>query len=186
MKITFTPVSDETLAIALAAYASTRELDLSVVPWTDEQKMAFIKMQFTAQQSDYQRRFPDAEHLIIEVDKQPAGRLYLTRLEDSIRILDITILPAQRNQGLGTQILKDLMTEAQRTGRAVRIYVESFNPALCLFERLGFSNVEELGAHYLMERRSEGGRGVGKGGGGEEGGWEGGRRGGGEEGRRGG
>jgi ribosomal protein S18 acetylase RimI-like enzyme len=153
MNINLTHVSEDNLNVALSAYASTRELELAVVPWTAEQKMAFIQMQFKAQQMDYQQRFPNAEHTIIEVDGQPKGRLYLARLADSIRILDITILPAYRNQGIGTQILKDLMTEAEAAGLAVRIYIENFNPSLHLFERLNFSKVEELGAHYLMEWR---------------------------------
>jgi N-acetylglutamate synthase-like GNAT family acetyltransferase len=156
MNITFTPVSDDNIEIAVAAYGSTRELELAVVPWAAEQKMAFIKMQFNAQKMDYQARFPNAEHSIIEVDGQPAGRIYMARLADSLRILDITILPEKRNTGIGTQIIKDLMTEAKASGKAVRIYVESFNPSLHLFERLGFAPVEELGAHLLMEWKNAG------------------------------
>lgn len=151
MKITFTPVSDDNVDIAVAAYGSTRDLELARVSWTAEQKAAFIAMQFKAQQSDYQTRFPQAEHSIIEVDGQPAGRIYMARLADSLRILDLTILPAKRNAGIGTQILRGLIDEAKTSDRAVRIYVESFNPSLHLFERLGFAPVEELGVHYLME-----------------------------------
>lgn len=157
MTITFIPVSNDNIDIAVACYGSTRELELAVVPWTVEQKLAFIRMQFNAQQADYQSRYPAAEHLIIEVDHQPVGRLYLARLEDSIRILDLTILPEQRNRGIGTRIIKDLIAEAQAADQAVRIYVESFNPSLRLFERLGFAPVEERGVHHLMEWRSRGG-----------------------------
>jgi ribosomal protein S18 acetylase RimI-like enzyme len=151
MKITFTPVSDDNMEIAVAAYGSTRELELTVVPWTAEQKTAFIKMQFNAQQMDYQTRFPEAVHSIIEAEGQPAGRLYMARLEDSLRILDITILPPKRSAGIGTQIIRGLMEEAKASDKAVRIYVESFNPSLRLFERLGFAPVEERGVHLLME-----------------------------------
>jgi ribosomal protein S18 acetylase RimI-like enzyme len=151
MKITFTPVSDDNIEIAVAAYGSTRELELAVVPWAAEQKAAFITMQFNAQKLDYQTRFPDAEHSIIEVDGQPAGRLYMARLEDSLRILDITILPQKRNAGIGKQIIRGLMEEAKASDKAVRIFVESFNPSLRLFEGLGFAPVEERGVHLLME-----------------------------------
>jgi GNAT superfamily N-acetyltransferase len=151
MNITFTPVSDDNIDTAVAAYGSTRELELAVVSWTLEQKAAFIKMQFNAQRMDYQSRFPEAVHSIIEVDGQPAGRLYLAKLDDSLRILDITILPEKRNAGTGTQILKELMEEAKSTGKAVRIFVENFNPSLQLFQRLGFVPVEERGVHLLME-----------------------------------
>jgi ribosomal protein S18 acetylase RimI-like enzyme len=151
MKITFTPVADNNMDIAVAAYGSTRELELAVVPWTAEQKAAFIRMQFNAQKLDYQTRFPEAVHSIIEVDGEPAGRFYMARLADSLRILDITILPHKRSAGIGTRIIRDLMEEAKASDKAVRIYVESFNPSLHLFERLGFAPVEERGAHLLME-----------------------------------
>jgi ribosomal protein S18 acetylase RimI-like enzyme len=151
MKITFTPVSDANIEVAVMAYGSTREHELAVVAWTAEQKAAFIRMQFNAQQLDYQARFPEAVHSIIEVDGQAAGRLYLARLADSLRILDITILPPQRNAGIGQQIISELMEEAKATGKAVRIFVENFNPSLRLFERLGFVPVEERGVHLLME-----------------------------------
>jgi predicted GNAT family acetyltransferase len=154
MKISFTTVSDDNIEIAVAAYGSTRELELAVVSWTAEQKLAFVRMQFNAQKMDYQSRFPEAVHSIIEVAEQPAGRIYMARLADSLRILDITILPEKRNAGIGTRIIKDLMAEAKTSGKAVRIYVESFNPSLHLFERLGFAPVEERGAHLLMEWKS--------------------------------
>ncbi|MBI3651453.1 MAG: GNAT family N-acetyltransferase [Acidobacteria bacterium] len=154
MTISFMPLSDDNVEVAMAAYASTRDAELALVNWTAEQKDFFIRMQFTAQQQDYQRRFPDAQHFIIEVDGQAAGRLYVVRLDDSIRLLDLTILPAHRKHGIGTRILKDFMSEAQAAGKAVRIYVESFNPSLALFERLGFVPSEELGVHLLMEWRA--------------------------------
>lgn len=155
MTLSFTPVTDENLQVAIAAYASTRDAELALVAWTAEQKNFFIQMQFNAQQADYQARFPEAAHLIIKVDGHPAGRIYLARLEDSIRLLDLTILPERRNSGIGTQIIKDLMAEAKAADQAVRIYVESFNPSLALFERLGFSPTEERGVHLLMEWRAE-------------------------------
>lgn len=154
MNITFTPVSDENIDTAVAAYGSTRELELAVVSWTPEQKAAFIRMQFNAQKMDYQSRFPEAVHSVIEVNGQPAGRLYLARLDDSLRILDITILPEKRSTGIGTQILKELMEEAKNAGKAVRIFVENFNPSLQLFQRLGYVPVEERGVHLLMEWKS--------------------------------
>jgi hypothetical protein len=42
------------------------------------------------------------------------------------------------------------MNEAT-SSRPLRIYVESFNPSLRLFERLGFTAMEQEGIHLLME-----------------------------------
>ena len=39
-------------------YASTRERELSIVPWPEEQKAAFLTMQFDAQHSYYRTHYP--------------------------------------------------------------------------------------------------------------------------------
>ena len=79
------------------------------------------------------------------------GRLYVARLETEIRIVDITLHPRDRNRGIGSILLTNLCGEASGDGKLLRIYVESFNPSLRLFERLGFSRSEEQGIHVLME-----------------------------------
>ena len=75
----------------------------------------------------------------------------MARLDHEIRIADITLLPAERNAGIGSYLINELLLEAKRTGRVVRIYVEEFNPSLHLFERLGFSRAEQHGIYILME-----------------------------------
>ena len=153
MPITFRPVEPDDEAFLLKVYGSAREEELARVPWTEVQRETFLRMQLTAQHQHYRERYPDGEFLIILKASRPVGRLYVARLEEQIRIMDITLLPEERNAGLGTSILKDLMVEAGKAGKPLRIYVESFNPSLRLFERLGFSSIEENGIHLLMEWR---------------------------------
>jgi ribosomal protein S18 acetylase RimI-like enzyme len=135
----------------LRVYASTRAEEMARVPWNDEQRAAFLLMQFNAQQQHYRSHFPEASYDVIERAGQPVGRLYVLRAADFIRIMDITLLPELRNAGLGAPLIRDLMKEAAATGRPLRIYVESFNPSLRLFERLGFQKAKENGMHFLME-----------------------------------
>src|SRR2546423_1659170 len=111
--------------------------------WTEAQRNAFVTMQFAAQQQYYQAQFPQAEHRIILANGQPVGRFYTDENKDEIRIIDITVLPNYRNAGIGSPLIKDLMERAHKAGKPVRIYVESYNRSLRLFERLGFTKVEE-------------------------------------------
>jgi ribosomal protein S18 acetylase RimI-like enzyme len=122
------------------------------VPWDDAAKRAFVEQQFEAQDTDYRRTRPRATYEVIEVDGQPAGRLYLDRTEGTIHVLDIALLPAFRGGGVGTRLLSDLAAEAEGSGRALEIYVEHMNPARRLYERLGFRAVEEGPVYILMER----------------------------------
>lgn len=132
-------------------YASTREAEMSLVPWSDEQKQAFLEMQFEAQDRDYRHRYPRGDFKIILCNSHPVGRIYVNRGEDLIHILDITVLPEYRNAGLGSRIMRDLLDEATQTGKTVDIFVEDFNPSLRLFERLGFSAVRQEGYNVLLE-----------------------------------
>lgn len=131
-------------------YASTRTAELAMLPWTPAQKADFLAMQFNAQWEHYERHYPDADFLVIERDGQPIGRLYVDRGPDEICLVDIALVPAARGAGLGTQILSEVLDEARADGKAVAIHVERFNPALRLYERLGFQPAGENGVYYLM------------------------------------
>jgi ribosomal protein S18 acetylase RimI-like enzyme len=148
--VTRRPVQEEDEPFLLKVYASTRADELALTPWDEAQREAFLKMQFTAQQMHYRNYYPGATHEIILLKDQPVGRLYVVEEDENFQILDITILPEHRSAGTGTPILKDIQAKAAKAGKSVGIYVESFNPSLRLFERLGFSKVEENGIHFLM------------------------------------
>jgi ribosomal protein S18 acetylase RimI-like enzyme len=133
-------------------YASTREDELAVVPWSESEKETFLTTQFNAQHTFYHQQFNEAEFLIIEQDNEPIGRLYLDRRDDEIRIVDIALLPSHRNRGIGTKYLESILEEGQGAGLPVRIHVERNNTALRLYERLGFQKVTENGVYFLMEK----------------------------------
>ena len=149
--ITLRPVGPGDHEFLVEVYGSTRAEELALVPWTSDQQQAFIQSQFAAQQDHYAQKYPAASHDIIVSDNRQVGRLYVARLDHEIRIVDITVLPGERSAGIGSHLIRQLLAEAERTGRAVRIYVEEFNPSLHLFERLGFSPTEQQGFHQLMQ-----------------------------------
>jgi ribosomal protein S18 acetylase RimI-like enzyme len=153
MSITFRSIGPDDEAFLLKVYASTRSDELDRVPWNEAQREAFLTMQLAAQHHHYQQQYPDAVYEVILLNQEAVGRLYVARLDQEIRILDVTILPEYRNAGVGTSIIENLLTEAATAGKPVRIYVESFNPSLRLFERLGFTKIDEHGVHLLMEWR---------------------------------
>ena len=149
--VTLRPVGPDDYDFLVEVYGSTRAEELALVPWTNEQKQAFVQWQLNAQQDHYAQKYPGASHDIIEFNASKIGRLYVARLDHEIRIADITLLPAERNAGIGSYLINELLVEGKRTGRAVRIYVEEFNPSLHLFERLGFVRGEQHGIYVLME-----------------------------------
>lgn len=152
IEITLRPITPDDEAFLYRVYASTREAELALVDWDDAQKEAFLRMQFTAQHRYYQEHYPDAAFQIILAGGQPAGRLYIDHWPEEIRIVDIALLPEWRNAGIGTALLEGILQEAEDEGKPVSIHVERFNPAMSLYERLGFTPTGERGVYYLMER----------------------------------
>ena len=147
------PATADDSALLLEIYASTRADELNLVSWwTDEQKSTFVKMQSHAQHEHYRNTYPQAQYLVVTRDDKPVGRLYLAENDSEMRILDLTLLPAERNGGIGSFLLRQLMEESITKQKALAIYVESFSPALRLFERLGFVNSQENGIYFLMKR----------------------------------
>jgi ribosomal protein S18 acetylase RimI-like enzyme len=153
VEVELRPVTPGDRDLLLAVYASTRADELAAVPWTDEDKDTFVRMQFEAQDRHYSAHFPDARHDVVVVDGRPAGRLWVDRRPDEIRILDLALLPEARGAGVGTRLLRDLIEEGERDGRVVRLHVEDGNPARRLYDRLGFTPAGRTGAHLMMEHR---------------------------------
>lgn len=149
----FRPIRPEDSDFLRRLYASTREQELAVTDWSAEQKAAFLDQQFEAQHRHYQKHYPEASFDLVLEDGEPIGRLYVSRWEREIRLVDVALVPAARGRGLGSALLRDLLAEGERTGKAVSIHVERFNPALRLYRRLGFRQIEEKGPYFLMEWR---------------------------------
>jgi ribosomal protein S18 acetylase RimI-like enzyme len=133
-------------------YASTRTEELAVVPWDEEQKAAFLRVQFDAQDAWWHENYAQASFGVVVVDGESAGRLYVHRGRTEIRIVDIALLPEHRGGGVGTRLLENLLAEADEGGKSVTIHVERMNPALRLYERLGFSVAEDKGVYLFLER----------------------------------
>ena len=124
MSITFRPITDRDLPFLERLYASTRQDELSVVPWSEEQKSDFLAWQFQAQHTHYMQHYPDADFDIILKKGKPAGRLYQETWSNEIRIIDIALLPEYRGRGIGTRLLKDIQATARKKGLSVSIHVE--------------------------------------------------------------
>jgi ribosomal protein S18 acetylase RimI-like enzyme len=150
-QLTLRPITSDDLAILYQIYASTRAEELAQTDWTGEQKTAFLQQQFMAQHQYYQANYSGAQFQIIEETGQPIGRWYVDQWEDQIRIIDIALLPDQRGRGIGTQLIDRILTEGRALNLPVTIHVERFNPALHLYERLGFRVAEDKGVYLLLK-----------------------------------
>ena len=153
--ITFRPYLESDVPFLRHLYGTTREEEMRLVPWTPEQKTAFLDMQFAAQKAHYEEFYPACEFLVIELDGTPIGRLYIDRRDDEIRLTDIALLPEYRRRGIGQLLLEEILDEGRATNKTVTIHVEHDNPARHLYDRLGFRHLDTNGIYHFMEWRAE-------------------------------
>ena len=146
-------MGDEDEPFLLAVYAGTRAEELARTDWDDARKDAFVRMQFDAQARSYGEQYAGASFDVVLVANRPAGRLYVDRREDAIHVLDVALLPEFRGQGIGSGLLRHLMEEAGAAGKPLTLYVERFNRALRLYDRLGFAVAGEEGIYLRLEWR---------------------------------
>jgi ribosomal protein S18 acetylase RimI-like enzyme len=137
-------------------YASTRQAELALVDWTEAEKYAFLRQQFGSQHSYYQTHYVGASFQVILRDSAPVGRLYVARWPHEIRVVDIALVPDCRGQGIGTTLLRQLQAESSGASKPLTIHVERFNPALRLYERLGFRQLKDRGVYLLLGWSADG------------------------------
>lgn len=132
-------------------YASTRSREMEIVPWSGEQKKAFLKMQFEAQDRYYRDRYPNAAFEIIKLNDRPVGRLYHAELADEIRIIDLAFLPEQFDRNVFIGLLEKMLRKGERAGKPVQIYLEADDPAIEIFVALGFRQIDRHGIYFLWQ-----------------------------------
>jgi ribosomal protein S18 acetylase RimI-like enzyme len=137
-------------ALLWRIYASTREEELAAAGWPSQRKAAFLHGQFVAQQRHFRQHFPGAHNLLMERDGQPVGRLCWQWMPKELRLVDISLLPPWRGQGLGRQVVSALQALAAGEGQAMGLHVEVGNRAISLYERLGFVVTGHAGLHHRM------------------------------------
>ncbi len=146
--MTLRAVTPDDDAFLFEVFANTR---LDEFRFLDEQQQqALIRMQYDAQRFQYDEGYPQAESRIILLDDRPAGRMLVDESESEITLVDIALLVEHRGSGIGTQLLNELLNRAVVTRKPVRLHVLKSNPALRLYERLGFSRVSDDSMYFEM------------------------------------
>ena len=100
---------------------------------------------------------PGDHCMVAEAEGKVVGAAWCRIMEDYGHIdndtpsLAISLLPEYRGQGTGTQLLNGLLLLLRENGyRQVSLSVQKENPALRLYQRMGFRIVAEKGTEYLM------------------------------------
>jgi ribosomal protein S18 acetylase RimI-like enzyme len=148
--LTFRPITDADLPFLARVFASTRAEELAATSMTAAQKAAFLESQFRAQHAHFQEHYSHADRSVVMGGSNDIGQLFIERGPTRHAIIDIALLPECRGQGAGEVLLRDVMDEAAAAGKDVSTYVEKHNPAMRLYQRLGFVSEQDNGVYDLM------------------------------------
>jgi ribosomal protein S18 acetylase RimI-like enzyme len=135
----------------LELYASTRQAELDLTGWDAATRLAFLNMQFRAMRAGYASTYPKAAFSIILLAAKPIGRQVIDRNDERIRVVDVALLPACRNRGIGTFLMRQVLAEAEQARKLVCLQVLRDSRAFPFYQRLGFRTVGDDGVYLQLE-----------------------------------
>ena len=139
----------------LAIFTSTREQERQQFGWSAQAWDAFIRQQFAAQHAQYMRAYTNPTFSLVlrgGEEGEVAGRLYVDRTPEEIRIVDIALLTRHRRQGIGRLLLQALADESDASGIPLGLHVEKNHPILGYYQHLGFQVQADRGLYLYMQR----------------------------------
>lgn len=119
-------------------YAETRD-DLALLNGSGVALDSLIELQFKAQREGYRRDFPDADYFVIELSGIDCGRLIISQDKTSLRVVDIALLKAMRQQGVGTAVFEGLQRFTAANKQVLCLTMNPHDlPLSRFYRRLGF------------------------------------------------
>jgi ribosomal protein S18 acetylase RimI-like enzyme len=109
-----------------------------------------LNLNIDAQVAGFRHRWDVTQVRIITLDGTDIGWLQSFVKDDALFLGQLFVEGALRRQGIGTEVVKGLIEEAARGGQALTLGVVKTNPALRLYERLGFRTTHEDERKFYM------------------------------------
>ena len=102
------------------------------------------------QESVFRKNYEPEMVKILTIDGRDMGMLVVEERPDDVFLRAIEIHPDYQSKGIATQIINQIISDGIQKQKPVRLYVLKVNPAKRLYDRLGFSVIEETPTHYIM------------------------------------
>lgn len=149
--ITLRPVGADDETFLFDLFCGEQALRFAALDLSTEQKDQLLRLQFLARDRQYRAQYPAADFDLVLHNANPIGNFFVQRGPDEFVLIDITLLPEQRNSGIGTDLVRDLIEVAKAAGKPLHAHVLKDNPAWQLWQRLGFCHVHDDGIYRRIE-----------------------------------
>jgi ribosomal protein S18 acetylase RimI-like enzyme len=111
-----------------------------------------LNLDMDLQVANFRQHWNAAQVRIITRDGTDIGWLQCFIEDGALFLAQLFVDGAWRRQGIGTDVVRALIDEAGKAGRAVTLGVVKMNPALRLYERLGFRTTHEDERKFYRRR----------------------------------
>src|SRR6185437_4018979 len=142
---------EEDLPFFFSLYSDVRGPEMSGWGWPAAQRESFLRMQFEAQRRSWQAAYPNTADRVVCLGDLPIGRILTAHTQHGTHLIDIALLGEFRSRGIGAWLLRQLMTDCERSHSALSLQVLNGNPARRLYLRLGFRDTD-AGEMYIHMR----------------------------------
>jgi ribosomal protein S18 acetylase RimI-like enzyme len=114
-----------------------------------------LGLDMAAQAASFLQSWDLAEVRVIAVGNSDVGWLQSSVRDDGLFVAQLFVDDRFQGQGIGTEVMNRLIGEASRLNQAVRLAVVKTNPALRLYERLGFHITHEDDRKFYLKRNPD-------------------------------
>ncbi|MGH9628804.1 MAG: GNAT family N-acetyltransferase [Bryobacteraceae bacterium] len=135
----------ETLTEQLAAWS-----------WPGDVREPLLDAQYRIRRQGFRASAGDGPGTIVVVDDKPVAWYTAAEFDDEIRLVNLVVGSDHRGKGIGSAVLRQLLSASDHSGKRLRLSVAMNNPrASELYARLGFQRTGDDGVHLFMERPAQ-------------------------------
>ncbi len=129
--------------------ATATDIDLLDFIHTENMK-GYVERNYPWNPQLFRDSFIPHDYQVIEINNQIIGFMKVVSLETEIYLGEIQIAKDFQQQGIGTSLIQSVIQKAQAKNKKLWLKVLKGNPAKQLYQRLGFTKLEESSTHTIM------------------------------------
>ena len=99
----------------------------------------------------FRDNFTTEDYQIVEYQNQTIGFIKVVTSKTDVYLAEIQITNKYRNQGIGTNIISQIIRQAKLHQQRLWLKVIKRNPAINLYQRLGFIVYQSSPTHFKMK-----------------------------------
>ena len=126
--------------------------ELGAGAWPPELRSSIVEMQYRARRQGIRSNYPDAQEEILLLDREAVGWTVIDRRPAEVLLVEIAVARQFRGRGLATRRIHELIAEADKACKPLRLSVLGTNPAQRLYARMGFRDTGSDSVRVYMER----------------------------------